>query len=502
MPKMYKPAVYFPVFFLLVSALILLSSGKVYADISSPDWQKGVTLHLLSETNSDIDDSVAKIKEAGANFMTISPGWITDSTTSSNVDRKSRTPTDSLVTYTINKARSLGLKVMVKPHLDISSGRWRANLDPSDKKTFFANYKKMILGYANIAQATGTEQLSIGAELYKLTSNLSNEPYWRDIISSVRAVYSGKLTYSANASNSTYEEIDLPFWDALDIVGISMYKRLSTTKTPTVSSLMAEWQKIETDFILPASNKLNKPIIFSEIGYRSADGAAIEPGNFDSSSPVDYQEQVDLYTALFEFWKDKDYFFGVNMWDWKPESRAASTPQNDYTPQLKPAEAVLKSYFLSAISEPTPTPTPTLEPTPTPSLTPTPTVEPTITITPTPTPTLTPTPTPTPVPDSGEVPLFTGDIVIFSPEDGSKISGEKKLKIYIKNVKPINYIATYSVDGKSEVIMENSSKYKQSKVNFDLWKWNGDGPYKVLFKAFDKNGVLVDTADLTLYIRR
>ncbi|EKD95860.1 MAG: hypothetical protein ACD_24C00296G0001, partial [uncultured bacterium] len=346
MRKGYLPVLHFSVFLLVLSAISLLFSGTVYADISSPDWQKGVTFHLINETNSDVDASLVKIKETGANFMTISPGWITDSTTSSNVDRKSRTPIDSLVTYTINKAHSLGLKVMIKPHLDISSGRWRANLDPSNKATFFANYKKMILGYANIAQATGAEQLCIGAELYKLTSNLSNEPYWRDIISSVRAVYSGKLTYSANASNSTYEEIGLPFWDALDIVGISMYKRLSTTKTPTVSSLLTEWQKIETNFVLPAYNKLNKPIIFSEIGYRSADGAAIEPGNYDSSSPVDYQEQVDLYTALFEFWKGKDYFFGVNLWDWKPESRAASTPQNDYPPQLKPAEAVLKNYFL------------------------------------------------------------------------------------------------------------------------------------------------------------
>src|SRR3989344_5541849 len=496
MRKAYLAVQHFSVFLLVLSSMNLLFNGNVYADISSTDWQKGVTFHLLNETNSDVDDSVAKIKEAGANFMTISPGWITDSTTSSNVDRKSRTPTDSLVTYTINKARSLGLKVMVKPHLDISSGRWRANLDPSDKKTFFANYKKMILGYANIAQATGTEQLSIGAELYKLTSNLSNEPYWRDIISSVRAVYSGKLTYSANASNSTYEEIGLPFWDALDIVGISMYKRLSTTKTPTVSSLLTEWQKIETNFVFPAYNKLNKPIIFSEIGYRSADGAAIEPGNYDSSSPVDYQEQVDLYTALFEFWKGKDYFFGVNLWDWKPESRAASTPQNDYPPQLKPAEAVLKNYFLSTVNVPTPTPTPTLEPTPTPSLTPT------ITPSPTPTPEPTPTPSPTPTLIPSPVPLFKGEIVIFSPKDNSKISGEKKLKIYIKNVKPINYIATYSVDGQIEVTMENSSIYKQSKVDFDSWNWNGDGPYKVLFRAFDKNGVLEDTADLTLFIRR
>ncbi|HLC93551.1 MAG TPA: hypothetical protein VJG85_00880 [Patescibacteria group bacterium] len=154
-----------------------------YADYSS--WQKGFTLRLNNQSTSQVDTSLAQLAQDGANFLTLSPGWITSSTTSSNVDRKSSTPPDSLVIYTINKAHSLGMKVMLKPHLDISSGQWRANLNPTNKQTFFNNYTNMIMTYANIAQQTGTEQLSIGAELVSLSTNVNNKPYWLTLINVV-----------------------------------------------------------------------------------------------------------------------------------------------------------------------------------------------------------------------------------------------------------------------------------------------------------------------------
>lgn len=334
---------------IIVSLFFIISASGVFALTSN--WQKGLTLRLTDQNKSEVDQSLEWMVNDYANFLTITPGWLTDSKTSSNVDRKSRTPSDELLAYTIDKAHSLGMQVMLKPHLDIKGGSWRANLDPADKKTFFENYSIMILHYAELAQTHGVEQLAVGAELYSLTTNPDNEQSWRDLISKVRAGYEGKLTYSANSNSQDYDEGGLPFWDMLDYVGLSMYYPLADNKNPTVSSLFEWWNKIEQSYVYPLQQKLGKPIIASEVGYRGVDGAAMVPENYSYDAEVDLAEQAYLYRAFFEFWKDKNYFRGVHFWDWEIGQAVGGANDKGYTVQNKPAEDVLKYYFSSKSHE-------------------------------------------------------------------------------------------------------------------------------------------------------
>ncbi len=341
-----------PILFSL-TVLTLAVPRLAHADINS--WQKGLTLRLTNENTSDVDASLRTLAETGANYVTITPGWLTDNEKSSNVYRKARTPSDEILIYTIKKAHTMGLKVMLKPHIDISNGNWRAFIDPNDKATFFKNYGNMIMHYANIAKDNNVAMFSVGCELYKLTTNQANEHYWRDLIAQVRSVYKGGLTYSATASSSYYDETILPFWDALDYVGVDIYRKLADDKNPPISEMLANWQKVENDFVLPLKNRVKKPILITELGYRSIDGAAMEPENYTQDASVDLQEQADLYKAMLEFWKDKDYMVGIHIWDWKPWENAGGSTDKDYTAQNKPAEDVLTSYWKgsSTPSEPT-----------------------------------------------------------------------------------------------------------------------------------------------------
>ncbi|MEK7659187.1 MAG: hypothetical protein AAB338_00820 [Patescibacteria group bacterium] len=452
----------------LLAAVFLLPYFS-YAGIES--WQKGITLRLRSQPKADIDAELAEIRQTGANYLTITPGWVTDSISSSNVDRKTNTPSDDLLIYTIDKAHELGMKVMLKPHLDLKDySRWRANIDPLNKTLFFINYKAMLLLYAKISQAHKVEQFAIGSELFKLSSNRANEHYWRDVISEIRRRYSGKLTYSA-VFGGGYEELNfIPFWDSLDYVGLSAYLPLANNTNPSIESLKASWAAIEKKYVIPALLKFNKPIIITEIGYKSIDGAAIKPeGNY--SNRIDLQEQADLYWAFFEFWRQRDYFGGVHFWDWWPDPNRGGIFDKDFTPQDKPAEEIIRHFFGGVI-----------EPPKIPYITPNPAI--------------TPVPVPSAPPDSKE------QIIIFSPVDNSKISGEKKLKIYIENKNPETYFAAYSVNGEGGISMKNADPYfKQAVVQFDSWTQNGDGPYSVVFIARDLDGSFIDTASLTLFVK-
>ncbi len=356
--------------FVLVSIALTVPN---YSHAAISDWQKGFTLHLNNQANSDVDKALEGIKNTGADYVTFSPGWLTDNKYSTNVYRKAGTTTDEKLVYAIRKAKSLGMKVMLKPHLDRKDGGWRAFIDPTDKAKFFQNYSAMILGYANIAKAENVEQLAIGAELHKLSTNPDNKKYWDALIANVRSRYSGKLTYSANSDPVDFDEHKLTFWGGLDYWGASMYIGLGSSTTPTKASLLSEWQKIETNYILPHYNANGqKPLVITEIGYRSVDGAAKDPELYSSSPPVDLAEQQLLYESFFEFWKDKPYMKGVHFWEWDIGSTAGGTSNKDYTPQGKPAEQTVKNYFKSAGTTTTPTPAPVPEPTPAPVPTPAP----------------------------------------------------------------------------------------------------------------------------------
>ena len=66
----------------------------------------------------------------------------------------------------------------------------------------------------------------------------SREEEWRRIVSEVRRVYSGRLTYAAN-----WDRLDrVPFWDAGDWIGVQAYFPLTDRPDPDRPALTAGWE--------------------------------------------------------------------------------------------------------------------------------------------------------------------------------------------------------------------------------------------------------------------
>lgn len=331
---------------LAVTATIAFSPSlsKAYAAI---DWEhKGITIRLVDQTIPEINKSLDDLKDTGANYVAITPGWHTDDLTSSNVDRKSRTPSDELLVYTIERAHSLGLKVHIKPHVDPKTGEWRAKMKPSNRAEFFSNYSSMMLHYARLSETYNVELFSVGSELHGISTDPENESYWREMISQIRNSYNGELTYNANTGDTIFDESVLPFWDLLDYIGFSMYQPLSNSYEPTYDEIYQSWRILDKNYVQPMHNQYNKPVMFTEIGYRSMDGTAIDPGDYKVKSNVDVEEQKLLYKVLFDYWQGKeDYMIGIHLWDWKVDPNPGGLNDDDYTPQNKPALDILKLGF-------------------------------------------------------------------------------------------------------------------------------------------------------------
>lgn len=252
-------------------------------------------------------------------------------------DAKSYSSSPESIRRAIRWAHVRGMKVVLKPIVDPHDGKWRGEIPASD--AWFRSYRSFISRYADLAREEKVEAFSVGCEYNGLQGD---ERQWRAIVALVRSRYHGLLTYAANFDS--YAKVR--WWDALDFVGIDAYFSLTRKKNPTVDELKTAWTK-QADAIgswLERSG-LKLPVVFTEIGYRSVDGANTAPWDFNMKGPVDLQEQIDCLRAMYGVMGGRTWWRGAYLWNWEVDPTAGGPKASNYTPQNKPAEGWLREWF-------------------------------------------------------------------------------------------------------------------------------------------------------------
>ncbi len=343
-------------------------------DAAVSDWQKGASIFPYSPSDfssASFQESLRNLKATGANYVSLVVPIYQANDTSSDIYAGGDSPTDASLVSAINYAHSIGLKVMLKPHLGSQSGSWRATINASNRDAWFQNYGNMLKKYADIAQQNNVESMCLGTELITMatfTSNADNTQRWNKMIADVRARYSGQLTYSANwGSGSFAEEVPhIGFWPALDFIGISAYYPLAQGQNnPSVSSLVSSWTNWNNTKVKPISDQYGKKVLFTEVGYRSVDNAHNDPYDGGRGGSVNLQEQSNDYQALFQYWNNYSYIAGVHLWNWESNPNYGGSGNSNYSPQNKPAESIIKQWFGG--NNPAPNPDPNPNPNPAPS---------------------------------------------------------------------------------------------------------------------------------------
>lgn len=258
---------------------------------------------------------------------------------------------DASISNAAKTGRKYGLHSMLKPHLwlhNTTSDKWRGTIqfnNTADWKAWSASYEAFILHYARLAAQLDMEAFCIGTELHQTA--IQHPEYWRALIRKVRKIFKGQLTYAANWDRE-FEEIT--FWEELDFIGVQAYFPLTDQKNPSVRKLVAGWQPAAAR-LEAISRKHNRPILFTEIGYKSTNDAAIEPWIWVNDistfyTKQSYKTQANCYEAFFRvFWK-KDWFAGAHMWQWKAGIDIKQGKGNiSFTPQQKPAQNIMAKWF-------------------------------------------------------------------------------------------------------------------------------------------------------------
>jgi len=313
----------------------------------------------LSEWNGQFSSASAKqafqkIASLGSNSIELTARIWTQTGTSTVVFAEpTKTESDASLLASFQAAHDAGLSVLFKAALSTLNGTRVSSLAPADVAGFFASYKAEIVHLATIAQAGGVEMFAIGNEMSSLSGG-QYRGYWTDLIAAVREVYHGELTYAAATDEATH----VSFWDQLDTIGVNTYPPLTASHAPTVQELVDAWTSVPlnpyyaaafdykspVDFLHSLATTYDKPLLMTEVGYRSVDGTAIAPGSWTSNGTPDVMEQADAYNAFFQVWSAHGggWFKGAELWQWDLNNQYSST---GYSVMGKPAEAIVSQYF-------------------------------------------------------------------------------------------------------------------------------------------------------------
>jgi hypothetical protein len=325
--------------------LLFFHSLSTYAQLSDGKKQKGVC--WVGERDKVTEKEIAALKKCNITWISQTPFAFQREATESEIrthfssDRVWWGESDEGISKTTTLARNAGIKTILKPHLWVSKG-WPGDIkmkSDTSWQRWFRLYEKFILHYALLAEQNKIEIFCIGTELHQTL----REKEWRAIIASVRKVYKGKLTYAANF-HEEFEKVS--FWDALDYIGIQAYFPLAKDQDASLEDFKKGWSA-HLAAIERVHKKVNRPVLFTEIGYRSDRQAAIEPWVWpkeNQTSPVALDVQASCYQAFFETVWNKSWMAGAYFWKWYPHGprRMADI---DFTPQGKPAEKILAAGF-------------------------------------------------------------------------------------------------------------------------------------------------------------
>lgn len=247
------------------------------------------------------------------------------------------------ITQYVEELRKVNLNIMLKPQIWVWNGEFTGYIKmttETDWNTFEEAYKTFILDFAVLAENLNIEMLCIGTELEQFV--VHRPKFWTQLIQDIKQVYKGKLTYAANWD----EYKRTPFWNDLEYIGVDAYFPVSQMQTPTIDDCKEGWQQ-HKKLLQTMSKKHNKPILFTEYGYRSTDFTAKEPWNSDHTiKSINLKAQTNATEALFkEFWNE-DWFAGGFVWKWFVNHKdAGGINDNAFTPQNKTVETVIKHYY-------------------------------------------------------------------------------------------------------------------------------------------------------------
>jgi len=297
--------------------------------------------------------SLDALADLGVDHVAIIPSFFQARLESTAFDwRGGRAAVEAETRAAIALAHERDLAVLLKPHLwlaDRDSGAWRGDIDPGDElwPVWRDEYRDAVLGFARLAAEESVAGLSIGSELRALTD--SRPEFWADLATEVRAVFPGFITYAANWDR---EFDSISFWPALDYVGVDAFWPLVDSAEAALDDdgCDARMGSIR-DRLAAVAARTGRPVLLTEIGYKSSVGALWKPWEWSGDEP-DASAQAAAWNCIARVLGGavtdagpEAWLHGLYAWNWHADLDYGGLRNTGFTPRGKPAEGILGAWF-------------------------------------------------------------------------------------------------------------------------------------------------------------
>ena len=239
-------------------------------------------------------------------------------------------------------ARELGLGIILKAMVNCRDGYWRAYIRFFDQEVpvepgwreWFPSWSEHVKYVAAMAEENHADMFCIGCGL---VGTDHRELEWRELISEVRQIYSGPLTYNCDK----YQEDHIVWWDALDVISSSGYY--------PVDDLDRQFERIHE-----VAERFRKPFMFMECGCPSRYESENRPNDWNYGKGISLESQERWYKAFLEALEHHPFIRGTGWWDWSatrlyPEYAGADN--SGYCTWGKPANDLIRKFSETVVSE-------------------------------------------------------------------------------------------------------------------------------------------------------
>jgi hypothetical protein len=249
--------------------------------------------------------------------------------------------TDEGTVRAVSDARELGMSAMVKPQIWIGGGRFVGEIamrSEEDWRRFFDGYRRFMVHHAVVAEAAGAGLFCVGTELVATEGRARD---WRETIAAVRLATGAALTYASNWASGAPR---VPFWDALDVIGVDFYDSLSSDPGASDAALEAGVRAAVAPLELLA-RAAGRPVVFAEAGYPAVRGAWITPHDEKGGRPPAPGDAGRAVAAVFRALSGKSWWKGVYWWKAFSSGQEARPDDRSYNLLGTPSEKAIAEGF-------------------------------------------------------------------------------------------------------------------------------------------------------------
>jgi len=280
-----------------------------------------------------------------ANSIAVTFPFFTYGPTSNTVYAKPNvTPTPAHIATFLAVAAKANIRVTLRPVLDedalvtVNLQAWRGSIQPQNRAAWFRSYRAFLLPYVAAAQQGHAATFVMGTEL----ESMEGSPEWPSLVSSLRSIYTGQLTYDENYDEFAGNTAKPP----VPTHNVDAYPEFSVPGSASVALLTRSWE----GWLGAHPLSVRRELTLSEVGIRAEANSYDNPWAWlgTATAPIDPRVQAAWFQAVCNAISAEQVGGGVYWWEVNFDANPAGPRpfESDRMTFLdRPAQQVIQNCF-------------------------------------------------------------------------------------------------------------------------------------------------------------